>query len=101
MKTMKKNLKIIFCENAGENKTLEENCMNNSEAIKFEFTSADTSQQNGTVEQKFATLYSWMCAMMVHTGLHENLKNGLWIKCVATATKLENIMVNPHTKMCT
>ena len=33
---------------------------------------------------------------MAHTGLHENLKTGLWPKCAATTTKLENNMVNPH-----
>ena len=37
-----------------------------------------------------------MHAMMAHIGLHENLKNGIWPKCAATKTKLENIMVNPH-----
>ena len=33
---------------------------------------------------------------MAHTGLHENLKAGIWPKCAANTTKLENIMVNPH-----
>ena len=33
---------------------------------------------------------------MALSGLHENLKTDLWPKCMATATKLENIMVNPH-----
>ena len=33
---------------------------------------------------------------MVHVGIHENLKTGLWPVCAATETKLENIMVNPH-----
>ena len=42
MKTMNKNVKIIRSDNAGENKTLEENCMNNLEEIKFEFTSPGT-----------------------------------------------------------
>ena len=43
---MKENVKIIISENAGENKTLEENCMKNFEEIKFEFTSPGTPQQN-------------------------------------------------------
>ena len=33
---------------------------------------------------------------MMYTGLHENLKTGIWPKCAATATKIENIAVNPH-----
>ena len=36
-----------------------------------------------------------MNTTMSHMGLHENLNDGLWPECVATATKLENIMVNP------
>ena len=38
MKTTKKHVKIILCDNTGENKTLEENCMKKSEEIKFEST---------------------------------------------------------------
>ena len=37
---------------------------------------------------------------MAHTGLHENLKTGIWTECVTTATKLGNIMVNPHEEKC-
>ena len=37
---------------------------------------------------------------MTHVGLHENLRTGLWLKCAETATKLENIMVNPHEEEC-
>ena len=96
MKTMKKNVKIIICDNADENKTLEENRRNNFEEINFEFTSTGNSQKNGVLERGFATLYSRMCVMMLHAVIHENLKSILRSGCMATATKLENIMVNPH-----
>ena len=69
MNTMNINVKIICCDNAGENKALEENCANNSEEIKFEFTSPSTPQQNGMVEQIFSKLYSWVRTMMNHAGL--------------------------------
>ena len=97
---MKKNIKIIRCDNAGKNKTLEENCSKNFEEIKSEFTSEGTPQQNGVVEWGFVTLYYRMLAMMVHLRLHEKLKTGLWSKRAATMTKLENIMVNPHKGEC-
>ena len=100
MKTMKEKVKTIRCDNAGENKTLEETCAKNSEEIKFEFTSLGTPQKNGVVERRYATLYSWMRAMMVHAGLHENPKTGPWPKYAATVTKLGNIMVNPHEEKC-
>ena len=95
---MKKNAKIILCDNAGENKALEENRMKNFKVIKFEFTSPGTPQKNGVVEHGFATLYSRMRATMAHAGLHENLNTGLWSECEATATKLENIVVNSQKK---
>ena len=48
------------------------------------------------IEWGFATFHSKIRAMMAHSGLHENLKNGLFTKCAAITTKLENIMVNPQ-----
>ena len=36
--------------------------------------------------------------MMAHARIHENLNTGLWSECAATATKLENIMINLHGK---
>ena len=41
-----------------------------------------------------------MRVMMVHEGLHENIKTGIWPECAATTTKLENIKVNPHKEKC-
>ena len=60
MMTMKENVKIILCDNAGENKTLKESCAKISEEIRMEFTSPGTPQQNGVLERLFSTLYSWM-----------------------------------------
>ena len=37
-----------------------------------------------------------MQVMMEQTGHHENPNTSLWPKCVVTATKLGNILVNPH-----
>ena len=34
--------------------------------------------------------------MIDHVGIHENFKTGLWPECMSTATKIENMMVNPH-----
>ena len=38
--------------------------------------------------------------MMMHAGLHENVKTGMWPECAATASKLKNIMVNPQEEKC-
>ena len=100
MRTTKKNVKIICCDNAGENKNLEENCAKHIKEINFEFTSPGTPQKNGVVKQGFATIYSQMRVMVAPAGLHENINTGLWPKYVATTTIAENIMVNPHEEKC-
>ena len=55
------------------------------------------STENGVVEQAFNKLYFCMRVMMIHAGLHENIKTSLWPECTATIFELENIMVN-HTE---
>ena len=52
------------------------------------------------VERIFVTLYSRIRVMMTHMGRLENLKTVLWPECAATATKLENIMVNLYEERC-
>ena len=93
---MKKNVKIIRCENSGKSKTFKGNCAKNFEKNKFEFMSQGPPYQNGVLERGFVTLYSRMHVMMSHSVIHENPNTFLWPKCAATATKLENIMVNMH-----
>ena len=100
MKNMKKDVKIIHCDNSGKNKTFEENSAKTFEEINFELISPGTPQKVCVVEPEFATLYSQIHAMMAHVGLHENLKTGIWPKRAATTTKLENIMVDPHKEKC-
>ena len=58
--------------------------------------SPGTPQKNGVVKRGFATLYYRVCVMMTHEGHHENFKAGLWSECTETATKIENVMINPH-----
>ena len=65
MNTKKKNFKITCCDNAGKNKTLEENCTKKFEEINFEFVSPSTPQKNGVIERGFTTLYSCMIMMVV------------------------------------
>ena len=52
------------------------------------------------VERVFATLYSRMCMMMAHAGIHENINTCLWPECAATGTKLEIILVKSHQEKC-
>ena len=58
-----KKVKIIRCDNAGENKTTEERFIREKRNIKFEYMARNTPQQNGKVERAFATLYGRMRAI--------------------------------------
>jgi hypothetical protein len=67
--------------------------------IKFEFTSPKTPQQNGVVEQAFATLKGRVRSIMDFAGMHTSKRQQLW--CEAnTATKLANILVKNNTNLC-
>ena len=68
--TMKKNAKIISCDNSGGNKTLKENCTNIFKEINFEFTSPGTPQKNVLFERGFDTINSWVHVIMGYVGLH-------------------------------
>ena len=70
LNTMKNNTKTILYNKAGEKKNLGENYAKLLEYIYFESKSTGNPQKNCVIEQVFATLYSWTCAMMEHTGLH-------------------------------
>ena len=93
---LQKKLAQKYSKKLGKNKTLEENCAKQFKEINFEFMSTWNSQKNGVIEWGFDTIYSCMGTMMEQSGLHENIKTGIWTKCAATSTKLENVMVNQH-----
>ena len=61
-------VKIIRCDNAGENKVLERESDKKELGIIFEYTAPGTPQQNGVVERAFVTLMGRARAMMNHAG---------------------------------
>ena len=61
-------VKIIRCDNAGENKVLERESDKNELGIIFEYTAPGTPQQNGVVERVFVTVMGRARAMMNHAG---------------------------------
>ncbi len=52
------------CNNAGENVSLQKAYKQEGLGMFFEYTTPGTPQQNGRVEQKFATLYNRVRAML-------------------------------------
>jgi hypothetical protein len=75
-------VKYICCDNAGVYKALEKACLRAGLGIQFEYTAPRTLQQNGRVEQKFATLlYGRVRSMLNHAGLFEQaLRHGIWAR---------------------
>ena len=95
---MHKEIKVVVhtirCDNAGENKILEENCKNTTGLahIKFQYTPRDTPQFNRVVEWAFATLLGRVRAINNTANLTQQLCNGLWTECAATAMALDNVL---------
>ena len=58
------DVKIIRCDNSGENNAFEKQCKSKGMGITFEYTAPGTPQQNGRVEHKFATLYGRLRSML-------------------------------------
>ena len=85
-----KKVKMIRCDNAGENRKLKEILDLEGFNIKFEFTAPYTPRQNGVVERAFATLYGRVRAMINGAGLEKRLREYLWAECTSTATMLQN-----------
>ena len=91
-------LKIIRCDNAGENKVLERESEKNELGIIFEYTAPGTPQQNGVVERASVTVMGRARAMMNHAGFTMAKRQQLWCEAAQTATMLDNILVQESAK---
>ena len=91
-------VKIIKCDNGGENKVLERESDKNELGIIFEYTAPGTSQQNGVVERAFVTFMGGARAMMNHSGFTMTKRQQLWCEAAQTATMLDNIVVPDSAK---
>ena len=91
-------VKIIRCDNAGENKVLERESNKNNLAIIFEYTAPGTPQQNGVVERAFVTVIGQSRAMMNHAGFTMAKRQQLLSEAAQTATLLDNILLQDSAK---
>jgi len=66
-------IKFIRCDNAGENKSLEEACIAHNMEIVVEYTPAGTPQRNGRVERKFTYLFGKTRSVLNAAGLEGDL----------------------------
>ena len=91
-------VKIIRCDNAGENKVLERESDKNELGIIFEYTAPRTPQQNGVVERASMTDMGRVRAMMNHAGFTMAKRQQLWCEAAQTVTLLDNILVQDSAK---
>ena len=87
-------VKFIRCDNAGENKKLEEKCDAEGLGIIFEYTATGTPQQNAHVEKAFPTLMGRARAMMNFAGFTTERRKQLWCEAANRDTMLDNILVH-------
>ena len=91
-------VKIIRCDNTGENKVLERESDKKELGIIFEYTAPGKPQQNGVVERAFVTIIGSARAMMNHAGFTVAKRQQLWCVAAQTATVLDNILVQESAK---
>ena len=92
-----KTVKVIRCDNAGENMALAATCKKQGLGIDFEFTAPGTPQHNGVVERAFATLFGRVRAMLNEAKFPDKLRADLWTECANTATDIDNLIVSDKT----
>jgi len=88
-------VKIVRCDNGGENLKLEERC-NNVDwklSVKFEYTGRATSQRNHLAELTIFHIGSRGRAIMKAANLPENAKRLLYREAFKIATYLNNLRV--------
>ena len=86
------SVKIIRCDNAGENQSFEVTSKQEGLGLIFEYTAPNTPQQNGRVERKFQTLFGRVRAMLAGFGIENPLRNRFRSKSANTATHLDNFL---------
>jgi hypothetical protein len=86
-------VKTIQCDDAGENKALENRCIQKQLGIDFEDTGPGRPQFNGWVEREFATLYGRVRTMLNAARLPKDLREGVWAEAAKYATEVENVIV--------
>jgi hypothetical protein len=96
VKTLKaknpENVKFIRLDNAGENLGLKTHLELEGIDTNLEFTSPETPEKNGQVEQCFATLWGRVRTMLNCSGVPQETREKLRSECASTATHLSNVM---------
>lgn len=90
-------VKFLRMDNAGENQILAQKLNENHPQIQIEFTPVNTPQYN-PIERHYATLWGRVRAMLNAAKLKEEMRGKFWAECAATATLVENVLVNKNNE---
>ena len=90
-----KHVSTIRCDNAGENKKLEEVSTGSKWQLPltFEYTARATPQQNSLVEVKFHTLASRARSVLNSARIPEKIKKYIFNECLETVTLTDGLIV--------
>ena len=98
IKNLSKNcdvkVKLMQCDNAGENVKFQKKVEEQGLGLRFEFTAPYVPQQNGTVEQSFATSFGRVRAILNQAGIKNELRYDLWTECANVETDICNTSVS-------
>lgn len=96
MKASGTKVKAIRCDNAGENRKLEDECKKLPDLahIKFEYTPRDSPQYNGKCERKIAVLTGRVRSVLTAARLPQKLRERLWAEAASHVTDVENLLMS-------
>ena len=87
-------------DNAGENLTFKNNCIENALQLDWEITALNTPQQNGIVQSAFRMLIGCARTIVFAANFGKGLKAKLWAEIISTVTKLDSILLPPDKDIC-
>ena len=101
MKARGTPVRRLRCDNAGENKSLQQACLDSNDDdlvnIQFEFTSRESPEYNGKAERKIAVLFERARVALNAAQLPKKLHHKLWAEVATTVTDTENLLVSSTT----
>jgi hypothetical protein len=95
LKNSEKDIRIIRCNDSGENKALEKrmNSSNWKMGIKFEYPGRDTPQRNSLAEVTFHTIASQRRAMLNAANVLREFRFTLWRQAFKKAILLDGLSI--------
>ena len=88
-------VQVIRCDNAGENRTLQETTQKQQYqlGIRFEYTARATPEQNSRVEKSIETKYNRTRACLAFAHVPDSIKYLILRECITQVTNVSNLQL--------